>query len=44
MPVSTFQVPVGDFCKSGGNFGPHQHAEHRNSELNRFEDKLAWVA
>jgi hypothetical protein len=44
MPVSTFQVPIGDFCKSGGDFGPHQHAEHRNSELNRFEDKLAWIA
>jgi hypothetical protein len=44
MPVATYQVPVGDFCKSGGNFGPHQHAEHRNSELNRFEDKLAWYA
>jgi hypothetical protein len=44
MPVSTFFVPVGDFCKSGGNFGPHQHAETVNGELNRFEDKLAWLA
>jgi hypothetical protein len=43
-PVATYQVPVGDFCKTGGAFGPHQHAEHRNSELNKFEDKLAWVA
>jgi hypothetical protein len=44
MPVATYQVPVGDFCTRGGSFGPHQHAEHRNSELNKFEDKLAWVA
>ncbi len=44
MPVSTFFVPVGDFCTSGGNFGPHQHAETVNGELNRFEDKLAWLA
>jgi hypothetical protein len=44
MPVSTWQVPIGDFCDSGGNFGPHQHAETINGELNLFEDKLAWVA
>jgi hypothetical protein len=44
MPVSTFFLPVGDFCKSGGNFGPHQHAETVNGELNRFEDKLVWLA
>jgi len=44
MPVSTYFLPVGDFCKSGGNFGPHQHAETVNGELNRFEDKIAWVA
>ncbi len=44
MPVSTFFLPVGDFCKSGGNFGPHQHAETVNGELNRFEDKIAWLA
>ena len=44
MPVSTFFVPVGDFCKSGGNFGPHQHAETVNGELNRFPDKMAWLA
>jgi hypothetical protein len=44
MPVSTYQVPVGDFCTRGGNFGPHQHAEHVNSELNRFQDKLAFIA
>lgn len=44
FPVSTWQVPVGNFCDKGGRFGPHQHAETRNSELNRFEDKLAWIA
>lgn len=44
MPVSTFFLPTGDFCKSGGNFGPHQHAETINGELNTFEDKLAWIA
>ena len=45
MPVSTYFLPVGDNCKPGaGNFGPHQHAETVNGELNRFEDKLAWVA
>ena len=44
FPVSTWQVPVGNFCEVGGRFGPHQHAETRNGALNRFEDKLAWIA
>ena len=44
MPVSTWQVPIGDFCNSGGNFGPHQHAETVNGNLNPFQDKLAWIA
>lgn len=44
MPVATWQVPVGNFCRSGGNFGPHQHAETVNGEINRFTDKRAWVA
>jgi len=44
MPVSTWQVPIGDFCDIGGNFGPHQHAETVNGQINRFEDKLAWIA
>ena len=44
MPVSTWQVPIGEFCESGGNFGPHQHAETINGALNRFDDKLAWIA
>ena len=44
MPVSTWQVPIGNFCDTGGNFGPHQHAETVNGSLNRFENKLAWVA
>ena len=44
MPVSTWQVPIGDFCETGGNFGPHQHAETVNGDLNLFEDKLAWIA
>jgi hypothetical protein len=42
--VSVWQVPVGDFCQRGGRFGPHQQAETINGSLNRFEDKLAWVA
>lgn len=44
FPVSTWQVPVGNFCQKGGRFGPHQSAETVNGELNRFEDKLAWIA
>ncbi len=44
MPVSTWQVPIGKFCDIGGNFGPHQHAETVNGYLNRFEEKVAWVA
>ena len=44
FPVSTWQVPVGNFCDKGGRFGPHQHAETVNGDINRFEDKLAWVA
>jgi hypothetical protein len=42
--VSVWQVPVGDFCSKGGRFGPHQSAETINGALNRFEDKLAWIA
>jgi hypothetical protein len=44
IPVSFWQVPVGNFCEKGGRFGPHQHAETVNGEPNRFEDKLAWIA
>ena len=44
FPVSTWQVPVGGFCQKGGRFGPHQSAETVNGRLNRFEDKLAWIA
>jgi len=44
IPVSFWQVPVGNFCEKGGRFGPHQHAETVNGELNRFEDKIAWIA
>ena len=43
-PVSVWQVPVGDFCKKGGRFGPHQSAETVNGTINRFENKLAWLA
>jgi hypothetical protein len=44
FPVSVWQVPVGDFCKKGGRFGPHQSAETVNGKINRFENKLAWLA
>ena len=44
MPIATWRVPDTEFRDRGGRFGPHQHAERRNGELNRFEDKLAWVA
>ncbi len=44
FPVSTWQLPVGNYCDKGGRFGPHQHAETVNGDINRFEDKLAWVA
>jgi hypothetical protein len=44
FPVSVWQVPVGDFCSKGGRFGPHQSAETVNGKLNRFENKLAWLA
>ncbi len=44
FPVSVWQVPVGDFCDKGGRFGPHQSADTVNGELNRFEDKIAWLA
>jgi hypothetical protein len=44
FPVSTWQVPVGSFCEKGGRFGPHQSAETVNGALNRFEDKIAWIA
>jgi hypothetical protein len=44
FPVSVYQVPVGDFCQKGGRFGPHQNAETVNGNINRFEDKLAWIA
>jgi hypothetical protein len=44
FPVSVFQVPVGNFCEKGGRFGPHQSAETVNGKINRFEDKIAWLA
>ena len=43
-PVSVWQVPVGNFCEKGGRFGPHQSAETINGKINRFADKLAWIA
>jgi hypothetical protein len=42
--VSVWQVPVGTYCAKGGRFGPHQSAETVNGRINRFDDKLAWVA
>ena len=44
FPVSTWQVPVGNFCEKGGRFGPHQNADTVNGQINRFEDKIAWIA
>ena len=44
FPVSTWQVPVDNFCEKGGRFGPHQSAETVNGTINRFEDKIAWIA
>jgi hypothetical protein len=42
--VSVWQVPVGNFCEKGGRFGPHQSADTVNGRLNRFENKIAWIA
>ncbi|MBI4265824.1 MAG: hypothetical protein HY657_15725 [Acidobacteria bacterium] len=42
--VSVWQVPVGDFCAKGGRFGPHQSAETVNGRINRFGNRLAWLA
>lgn len=44
MPISTWQVPIGDFCGKGGRFGTHQHAEFVNGRLNRHENRIAWIA
>lgn len=44
FPVSVWQVPVGNFCSKGGRFGPHQSAETVNGRINRFENKIAWLA
>ena len=44
FPVSVWQVPVGNFCDKGGRFGPHQSAETVNGSINRFENKIAWLA
>ncbi len=44
VPVAVWQVPVGDYCKKGGRFGPHQSADTVNGQINRFTDKLAWIA
>ena len=43
-PIDTWQVPDGEFCDTGGRFGPHQFAETINGALNRFEDGIAYVA
>ena len=42
--VSVWQVPVDNFCEKGGRFGPHQSAETVNGTINRFTDKIAWLA
>jgi hypothetical protein len=44
MLVSTWQVPVGDFCNKGGRFGPHQSQDTVNGKIARFTDKRAWIA
>lgn len=44
FPVSVWQVPVGNFCEKGGRFGPHQSADTVNGKINRFTDKIAWIA
>ena len=44
FPVSVWQVPVGNFCDKGGRFGPHQSADTVNGKINRFTDKIAWIA
>ena len=44
FPVSVWQVPVGDYCSKGGRFGPHQSADTVNGQINRFDNKLAWLA
>jgi len=44
FPVAVWQVPVGNYCTKGGRFGPHQQAETVNGRINRFDDKLAWIA
>ncbi len=33
LPVAIFKVPDGDFCQSGGRFGPHQFAETKDGEI-----------
>jgi len=33
LPVATFKVPDGDFCRRRGRFGPHQFAETRDGEI-----------
>jgi hypothetical protein len=43
-PVSVWQVPAEEYCNKGGRFGPHQNAETVNGRINRFDDKLAWLA
>jgi|SaaInlV_100m_DNA_5_1039725.scaffolds.fasta_scaffold15929_1 hypothetical protein len=44
LPVSTWQVPDGDYCERGGRFGAHQYAETVNGEINTFDDKLVWLS
>jgi hypothetical protein len=44
MQVSSWQVPPENYIMRGGRFGPHQFNETVNSEFNKFEDKIAFVA
>jgi hypothetical protein len=44
FPVSSWQVPPDKYIKRGGRFGPHQFNETVDSEFNKFEDKIAYVA
>jgi hypothetical protein len=42
IPVATFKVPDGDFCKRGGRFGPHQFAETQDGEV--ISGSLLYIA
>ena len=44
FPCRCGRCRSGTSARKGGRFGPHQSADTVNGKINRFENKIAWLA